>query len=50
MWGLNKNPADRPADADQFITALEQAKAAIQAGERGQRTASMAALRRRGRR
>jgi beta-lactam-binding protein with PASTA domain len=44
MWALNKNPVDRPANADQFITALEQARAAIQSGERGQRTASMAAL------
>ncbi len=45
MWGLNKNPIDRPANADQFINALEQAKAAILSGERGgQRTASMPAL------
>jgi serine/threonine-protein kinase len=41
MWALNKNPVDRPANADQFITALEQARAAIQSGEPGQRTASM---------
>ena len=33
MWGLNKNPIDRPANADQFITALEQAKAAILSGD-----------------
>jgi eukaryotic-like serine/threonine-protein kinase len=44
MWALNKNPIDRPANADQFITALEQARAAILSGERGQRTASMAAV------
>jgi eukaryotic-like serine/threonine-protein kinase len=44
MWALNKNPVDRPANADQFITALEQARAAIQSGEPGQRTASMAAV------
>jgi serine/threonine-protein kinase len=44
MWALNKNPAERPRDAEQFIEALEQAKAAILAGARGQRTASMAAL------
>jgi beta-lactam-binding protein with PASTA domain/predicted Ser/Thr protein kinase len=44
MWALNKNPIDRPANADQFITALEQARAAIVSGERGQRTSSMAAL------
>jgi serine/threonine-protein kinase len=41
MWALNKNPVDRPANADQFITALEQARASIQSGEPGQRTASM---------
>ena len=34
LWALNKNPADRPADADQFITALEQAKVAILSGAR----------------
>ncbi len=44
MWGLNKNPIDRPANADQFITALEQAKAAILSGDRGERTASMPAM------
>jgi serine/threonine-protein kinase len=44
MWALNKNPVDRPANADQFITALEQARAAVLSGERGQRTASMPAL------
>src|SRR5207237_1347585 len=44
MWALNKNPADRPADADQFIAALEHAKAAIVSGEAGQRTAAMAAV------
>jgi serine/threonine-protein kinase len=44
MWALNKNPADRPTDADQFINALEAAKSVIQSGGGGQRTASMAAL------
>ncbi len=44
MWALNKNPADRPTDADQFINALEAAKTVIQSGGSGQRTASMAAL------
>jgi serine/threonine-protein kinase len=44
MWALNKNPVDRPANADQFITALEQARASIVSGERGQRTASMPAM------
>src|SRR5436305_3121771 len=44
MWALNKNPADRPADADQFIGALEHATAVIVSGEAGQRTASIAAV------
>jgi serine/threonine-protein kinase len=44
LWGLNKNPADRPQDADQFIAALEAARASILAGETGQRTAAMAAV------
>src|SRR6201992_3604502 len=42
MWALNKNPADRPTDADQFINALEAARSVIQSGGRGQQTASMA--------
>ncbi len=44
LWALNKNPADRPHDADEFIAALEAARAAIVSGARGQNTASMAAL------
>jgi eukaryotic-like serine/threonine-protein kinase len=44
MWALNKNPVDRPANADQFIAALEQARTAVLSGERGQRTASMPVL------
>jgi eukaryotic-like serine/threonine-protein kinase len=44
MWALNKNPVDRPTDADQFINALEAARSAIHSGGGGQRTASMAAL------
>jgi beta-lactam-binding protein with PASTA domain len=44
MWALNKNPSDRPKDADEFVAALEQAKAAIVSGTGGQRTASIAAL------
>jgi eukaryotic-like serine/threonine-protein kinase len=44
MWALNKNPVDRPANADQFITALEQVRVSVQSGERGERTASYAAL------
>src|SRR5947209_5168878 len=44
LWALNKDPMHRPADADQFITALEQVKEVIASGTSGQRTASMAAL------
>jgi eukaryotic-like serine/threonine-protein kinase len=44
LWTLNKNAADRPADADQLITVLEHCREAIVAGAAGQRTASMAAL------
>ena len=41
---LNKNPADRPANADELITALEHAKVSIQSGAAGQDTARMAAV------
>ena len=44
LWTLNKNPADRPADADQLITVLEHCREAIVAGQAGQHTASMAAV------
>src|SRR5438105_5939992 len=44
MWALNKSPAGRPANAEQFIEALEHAKAAILSGDAGQRTAAMAAI------
>jgi eukaryotic-like serine/threonine-protein kinase len=44
LWSLNKDPRDRPADADQFISALENVKAVIRAGAAGQHTASMAAI------
>jgi serine/threonine-protein kinase len=44
LWSLNKSPADRPADADQFITALENCKAMLRAGSGGQNTSSMAAV------
>ncbi len=43
MWVLNKNPADRPANADEFIAALESARAAIISGG-SHDTAAMAAL------
>jgi beta-lactam-binding protein with PASTA domain/predicted Ser/Thr protein kinase len=44
LWALNKNPQDRPEDADQFISVLEQVREAIAAGSPGQVTASMAAV------
>jgi serine/threonine-protein kinase len=44
MWTLNKNPADRPRDADELIAALEAARQAILAGSPSDRTASMAAV------
>ena len=44
MWALNKNPADRPATADDFIRALESAREAIRSGSPTERTASMAAV------
>ena len=43
LWSLNKDPSDRPTDADQLITALEQCRAILSAGG-GQHTASMAAV------
>ena len=44
LWTLNKNPADRPADAEQLITVLEHCREAIVAGRAGEHTASMAAV------
>jgi serine/threonine-protein kinase len=44
LWVLNKDPADRPTDADQLITALEHARTSILSGEAGQETARMAAV------
>ncbi len=44
LWALNKNPADRPVDADQFIGVLEGVRAQIAGGQGGQPTASMRAL------
>jgi serine/threonine-protein kinase len=44
MWVLNKNPADRPTDADQLIAALEHARGNILAGRPGENTASLAAV------
>ena len=42
MWSLNKNPGDRPADADEFIAALEQVRESLLAGGTGEVTANMA--------
>ncbi|MFL5864343.1 MAG: Stk1 family PASTA domain-containing Ser/Thr kinase [Solirubrobacteraceae bacterium] len=44
LWVLNKNAADRPADADQLITVLEHCREAIASAGAGQHTASMAAV------
>jgi serine/threonine-protein kinase len=44
LWALNKDPGDRPTDADQFIAALTQVREAILASGRGQQTEAMAAL------
>ncbi len=44
LWALNKDPANRPHDADEFIRALEQAREVIVSGSAGQSTASMAAV------
>src|ERR1700759_3719102 len=44
LWTLNKNPKDRPSDADQLITVLEQVKDALVTRDRSERTATMAAL------
>src|SRR4029077_15932622 len=38
MWALNKNAADRPQSADEFIAALEAAKGSILSGASGQNT------------
>jgi serine/threonine-protein kinase len=43
MWSLNKDPADRPADADEFIMALEQVRESL-AAPPGEATASMRAI------
>jgi serine/threonine-protein kinase len=42
LWVLNKDPRDRPADADQLIAALEAARASILSGGETQNTAAMA--------
>lgn len=43
LWALEKDPAQRPADADAFINALEEARDQVVGGEApGQRTAIFA--------
>jgi serine/threonine-protein kinase len=43
LWALEKDPADRPQDADAFIVALEQMRGQLVAGDgSGQRTAMFA--------
>ncbi|WP_249011305.1 Stk1 family PASTA domain-containing Ser/Thr kinase [Conexibacter sp. DBS9H8] len=44
LWALNKDPADRPQDADEFISILEGVREAVAAGGGAQPTASMTAL------
>jgi serine/threonine-protein kinase len=44
LWTLNKNPADRPGDAQQLINVLEGVKDLLTSSARGQQTASMQAL------
>ena len=44
LWVLNKDPNDRPANADELIAALEHAKVSIRSGAAGQDTARMAAV------
>jgi serine/threonine-protein kinase len=44
LWALNKDPADRPADADAFIAALEHARTQIAEGGESSPTAEFGAL------
>ncbi len=44
LWSLNKNPADRPADADEFLAALNHARAAIVSGTAPETTAALTAV------
>ncbi len=44
LWSLNKNPADRPADADEFLAALHHARAAIISGVAPEATAALTAV------
>ncbi|MCW3064020.1 MAG: hypothetical protein JWN32_1192 [Solirubrobacterales bacterium] len=42
LWALEKDAARRPADADQFIDALQEVRDHLTGGDGGQRTASFA--------
>lgn len=44
LWALNKDPADRPATADEFISVLTQVREQIATGSVGEVTASMRAV------
>ncbi len=44
LWSLNKAPAHRPANADEFIIALGRVRELITSEARGQRTSSFAAV------
>ena len=44
LWSLNKNPADRPGDADEFLSALNHARAAILSGAPSQQTQAISAV------
>ncbi|MBV8955735.1 MAG: Stk1 family PASTA domain-containing Ser/Thr kinase [Solirubrobacterales bacterium] len=44
LWALNKNPSDRPTNADELIAALAQVRAMIESRSAGERTASFAAV------
>jgi serine/threonine-protein kinase len=44
LWALNKDPAHRPANADELIIALGRVREMITAEARGQRTSSFAAV------
>ncbi len=44
LWALNKNPVDRPADAEEFLRTLKHARAAITSGAVTERTAALSAI------
>ncbi len=44
LWAMNKNPADRPHDADAMISALEAVKASLLSGAPVDRTSSFVAV------